>query len=278
MPFPRNDLLVLVLDLLACPACRHHPLAAGKTGDTVDCPACGRGYPYRDGILQLLADPDAPRTFSQRLFDTALTAAVYDRYRRSFLARWVGMGKPFQAEVEKAVALLDPDPQDRILDLACGPGNFTAGLARAVPRGLVLGCDLSRPMLRRARRHLAREGLHHVLWLQADALNLPLRDACLSRLCCFGGIHLFPRLHQAAAQMARVLAAGGRLVGLTLAPPRERWARVLLQPVALADTLVAEEMFRQAFGAAGFTDILWEQFRLVAYFRACRTAAPLGKE
>ena len=49
--------------------------------------------------------------------------------------------------------LLGLRPGDGVLDVACGPGNFTRDFARvARPRGLVVGIDASETMLARAVR------------------------------------------------------------------------------------------------------------------------------
>jgi ubiquinone/menaquinone biosynthesis C-methylase UbiE len=51
-------------------------------------------------------------------------------------------------------------PGDRVLDLGCGLGHFTLGLARLVgPEGRVVAVDLQREMLQRARARAERQGL-----------------------------------------------------------------------------------------------------------------------
>ena len=43
-------------------------------------------------------------------------------------------------------------PGDAVLDVACGPGNFTRAFADAAGDGLVVGLDASRTMLAQAAR------------------------------------------------------------------------------------------------------------------------------
>src|SRR6516164_2973538 len=59
---------------------------------------------------------------------------------------------------ENAAAYLLPDlePQMRILDVGCGPGTITAGLADRVPQGHVIGIDTAPGILEQASE-LARD-------------------------------------------------------------------------------------------------------------------------
>jgi 23S rRNA (uracil1939-C5)-methyltransferase len=60
--------------------------------------------------------------------------------------------------VRRALALLDPQPGQRIADLFCGLGNFTLPIAR---RGAhVVGIEGSAELLRRAGQNAAANGLH----------------------------------------------------------------------------------------------------------------------
>jgi 23S rRNA (uracil1939-C5)-methyltransferase len=59
--------------------------------------------------------------------------------------------------VERAVALLAPEPADRILDLFCGLGNFSLPLARSGAH--VVGVEGDPALVARARRNAERNGL-----------------------------------------------------------------------------------------------------------------------
>lgn len=62
-----------------------------------------------------------------------------------------------QILVRRALALLDPQPNERIVDLFCGLGNFTLPIARR--GGQVLGLEGSAALVRRARQNAERNGL-----------------------------------------------------------------------------------------------------------------------
>lgn len=68
--------------------------------------------------------------------------------------------------VSKALDLLEPGQQDRVLDLYCGIGNFSLPLARRC--GEVLGIEGEATLVRRATANAAGNGLENAGFRQAD--------------------------------------------------------------------------------------------------------------
>src|SRR2546430_14703208 len=69
--------------------------------------------------------------------------------------KWVAFQKVIDAQIaplgERAVDRAGIAPGERVIDVGCGCGDTTIALARRVgPTGLVLGVDISAPMLERA--------------------------------------------------------------------------------------------------------------------------------
>jgi trans-aconitate 2-methyltransferase len=62
-----------------------------------------------------------------------------------------------------------------VLDAGCGTGLLTADLLEALPRGRVVGIDLSKNMLRSAREHLQGKFAGHVTLVACDLLHLPFK-------------------------------------------------------------------------------------------------------
>jgi SAM-dependent methyltransferase len=108
--------------------------------------------------------------------------------------------------------LLSIEPGDRVLDVACGPGNFTRDFARAAGDGLVVGIDASAPMLDVAVRD---SGASNAVYMRGDACSLPFRDDSFDAVCCFAALYLIEEPMQALAEIVRVLAPGGRVALLT---------------------------------------------------------------
>ncbi len=68
--------------------------------------------------------------------------------------------------IAHAFDLLDPQPQDRVLDLFCGLGNFTLPMARLA--GEVVGVEGDAGLVARARENAGRNGLANAAFHAAD--------------------------------------------------------------------------------------------------------------
>ena len=185
------------------------------------------------GYLDLLDGGDAPVTGTvQRFMLTGAVPAVYERWWRPALGRVAKgpLGPGMGEEMRIARLLLGLGQGDGVLDLACGPGNFTREFARLVgPTGLVVGLDASQTMLARAVQDTpdARSPDGNVAYMRGDATRLPFRDASFDAACCFAALHLFPDPYGALDELARVLTPGGRIALLTSCrtrtPPARTW-------------------------------------------------------
>ena len=63
-----------------------------------------------------------------------------------------------------------------LLDVGCGPGTITVGLARAVAPGEVTGIDLSEEVLAQAREHAASESVDNLTFELGDVYQLDYED------------------------------------------------------------------------------------------------------
>ncbi|HET6603775.1 MAG TPA: 23S rRNA (uracil(1939)-C(5))-methyltransferase RlmD [Xanthomonadaceae bacterium] len=68
--------------------------------------------------------------------------------------------------VDHALALLDPQPTDRVLDLFCGLGNFTLPIARRA--GAVVGVEGEAGLVQRARDNAVANGIGNARFHVAD--------------------------------------------------------------------------------------------------------------
>ena len=95
-----------------------------------------------------------------------------------------GLVTPQDQASQAVVALLDPQPGDRVLDLAAAPGGkATATAERLDHSGLVVACDLHPGrvhVLMRAARRVQSADL--VVPVVADGRHPPVRDAAFDRV------------------------------------------------------------------------------------------------
>jgi SAM-dependent methyltransferase len=171
------------------------------------------------GYLDLLGG-DAPESTgaTQDLMLTRAVPAIYERWWRPALARVAkGLTGPGMAEeIRIARLLMGLEIGDRVLDVACGPGNFSRAFARAVgPDGLVVGIDASETMLSRGVADLERDDARNLALIRGDATSLPFTDGSFDAVCCFAALHLFADPFGAIDDMRRVLGEGGRIAIMT---------------------------------------------------------------
>jgi ubiquinone/menaquinone biosynthesis C-methylase UbiE len=172
--------------------------------------------PSAGGYLDLLDGEVESTGAAQDLMTTSLVPAIYERYWRPALARAVKgiTGPGMDEEVRIARLLLGLTPGDVVLDVACGPGNFSREFARVVgDDGLIVGIDASRTML--ARGGAEAGGIRNLALIRGDATRLPFHDASFDGACCFAALHLFADPFGALDEMRRVLAPGGRIALMT---------------------------------------------------------------
>lgn len=133
-------------------------------------------------------------------------APVYDAMNRLMTA---GLDQGWRRAAARAIVR----PGDRVLDLCCGTGDLA--LAGREAGGDVTAVDFSARMLERARSKSSE-----IVWLEADALHLPLVDASFDAVTIGFGLRNVAGAEQGLAEMRRVLTSGGRVAVLDVTRPR----------------------------------------------------------
>ncbi len=96
-----------------------------------------------------------------------------------------------------------------VLDAGCGTGRLTAELLEALPRGRVVGVDLSQNMLGSAREHLAQFG-SRVSLIACDLLDLPF-ERTFDGILSTAAFHWVLDHDRLFASLRRTLLPGGWL-------------------------------------------------------------------
>ncbi len=163
----------------------------------------------------------------------------------------LGDGPSYRAFAE----VLDVSPEDELLDVACGWGEFLVN--HAAGAGRVAGVDLAPAKVELARKRLAdriEDGTAEVV--VADAARLPWADGTFTAVTCMDAFPFFPDPQAVLAEFFRVLRPGGRVV-VSFAAERlpegveSRQARGL----AGSYTAISEAVARSRVETAGFDPV-----------------------
>ena len=213
MPTPAGNPVEAVVDLLRCPAC---DTSLRSEDEALIC-ASGHEVPFLDGrIPDLAADIAQRETIGQWAMRLRPLVQIYERLWRPAFTLLAGGRNP-DAETRRLAEWLGVAPDAAVLDVACGPGNTTRRIADAVPRGRVLGVDLSVPMLERAVTDTTGKG-PPVVYARMDAHRLAIPDGIFDGAHCAAALYLVSDPARVVADVARVLRPDAWFVGMTLAP------------------------------------------------------------
>ena len=125
----------------------------------------------------------------------------------------VGVHAARSAQSEAAFFLPHLRPGMRLLDVGCGPGSITLGLAAAVDPGEVIGVDMAETVLEQARATAAQDERKNIRFQRADATELPFEDASFDAVFAHTLLEHVPEPLRALHEMKRVLKPNG-LIGV----------------------------------------------------------------
>jgi SAM-dependent methyltransferase len=208
------------------------------------------------GYLDLLGAEKARGSAAQRLMRSRAVPLIYQRFWRPVAGRFLmGLTGPGTEEEHRiALAMLSISPGDRVLDLACGPGNFSRDFALASGDGLVVGVDSSETMLGVAVRD---NPMGNLAYVRGDARDLPFRDGSFDAVCCFAALYLIEEPMRALAEIVRVLAPGGKLALMSSCnrgPVPTSTANAVVRGLSGVRVFGRDEL-TQALEAKGMTEI-----------------------
>jgi len=117
---------------------------------------------------------------------------------------------------EEAAAFLLPhlEPGMEVLDLGCGPGSITVGLARYVAPSRVVGIDSAPEAIDAARNHAAAEHMDAVDFVESEVYDLPFADDSFDVVYAHQLLQHLAEPVAALGEARRVLRSGGYLAVL----------------------------------------------------------------
>jgi len=149
-----------------------------------------------------------------------------------------------------------PEAGERMIDLGCGSGVFTARLAGRYGKNRITGADISQNILKKA---IGRGG--RVDYIAADIEKMPFRDESCDIVILSGVLHHFLRLDGVMREVYRILKRGGRCFAFDPngANPVMWLYRNRNSPffssrgITANERLLSEKELRASFEKSGFT-------------------------
>ena len=156
----------------------------------------------------------------------------------------------------------------RLLDVGCGPGTISVGLAEAVAPGEMHGIDMEETQIEMARTAARAGGHENAFFRTGDATALPFDDASFDVVHCHALLNHAPDTQAVLAEARRVLKPGGLIASREvlgdssfLEPEHYlgggdgAWATFLKLLAANGGHPQMGKELKRAFADAGFVDI-----------------------
>lgn len=161
----------------------------------------------------------------------AMFGRIAHRYDRANSVLSLGIHHAWRRRAVKAASPANPVTTGQVLDVACGTGDLTFALAKAMQQGVVTGSDFTSEMLKVAKAKHAKSEAHRpaqvsIAWQQADAQDLPFDKGQFDAATIAFGIRNVDNPVQGLQEMHRVLTPGGRCVVLEFGQPSGAWGRL----------------------------------------------------
>lgn len=174
-----------------------------------------------------------------------MQSATTDELRAQLHAMWAQVAPSWEQHAdyvdargalvtEEMLERAAPQPGERVLELACGPGGLgIAAAERVAPDGEVVLSDVAAEMTAIAARRVDASGLDNVTTLELDLERIDQPDGSYDLVLCREGLMFAPDPGRAVREIVRVLRPGGR-VAIAVWGPRERnpWLGLVLDAVS----------------------------------------------
>lgn len=172
------------------------------------------------------------------------------------------------AETHAAHLLPHLRPGSKVLDVGCGPGTISLGLAKAIEPGELHGIDMEESQIEIAKASAAAGGHRNTTFRVGDATDLPFENDSFDAAHTHAVLMHVPDTEKALSEIMRVLKPGGILasreivtyasfVGPDEAVDDEAWNTFSRLVSASGGHPDMGRDLKNLFVDAGFVDVEW---------------------
>ena len=144
----------------------------------------------------------------------ALSSQADKKIQQEF-NQWAAAGRGDEMEdhhsdiTDQTLALMDIQPNDRILDLGCGTGWASRRMARVATAGEIVGLDVADEMLRRAEQ--TSSSFKNIRYVWGSAEKIPAADSYFSQVLSVESFYYYADQDKALDELHRVMAPEAKL-------------------------------------------------------------------
>lgn len=139
----------------------------------------------------------------------ATTDVLTDRTRATWMAGDFGkIAKSYEPGAAEFITRLNIQPDEQVLDVACGTGNLAIPAARNGAQ--VTGIDIAPNLVEQAQAWAHTEGLA-IRFEEGNAEQMPYAEASFDTIVTMFGAMFAPRPDATAGELVRVCRPGGRI-------------------------------------------------------------------
>lgn len=121
---------------------------------------------------------------------------------------------------KKAVAELNSNDHQKILDVATGTADIAIEINKQISPKEIIGLDISSEMINYGNKKLKKQSLDNVISLEVgDSENMRFRDGYFDATTVSFGVRNFGNLEKGLSEMYRVTRNGGKVVILEFSKP-----------------------------------------------------------
>jgi ubiquinone/menaquinone biosynthesis C-methylase UbiE len=165
---------------------------------------------------------------------------------------------------------LELSPTDHVLEIGCGPGFFSATIAKTLSGGQLTLFDAQEPMLDLASARMHRHNVANFACVSGDACKLPFRDNAFDVVLMVTVLGEVSDRVAATAEAARVLRPNGRLSITEAAGDPDRVKPAELDHLAARAGLTTDKSWRGVMVATN-------NYRKLSPFRPAQSDASSGR-
>jgi len=171
--------------------------------------------------------------------------------------RGEGMRKGHWDMTMQTINKMNLSGDETVLDLGCGNGWAVRELAARLPKGRVIGIDISDKMIEEAKAKSS--DVANVEFYATSADNLPFDDEKFDQILSVESFYYYPKLEPVLDEINRVLKPGGKFWCVVDLYKENKYSMTWPEKLDVPVHALGEQDYKMIFQSAGLKVIIQER-------------------